>query len=300
MGYATRIFAILSVLLFPMISHEAEAVKLKHVLSIYYDEEGKGLKQPEGVACDEKTLVVADTGNSRLVRYTVGDETVQDGSEINIPELRYPIRVQISSKGKIFALDGKTRRIARLDENGVFKEYLKLEGMPLDETVIARGFKIDRYDDVYVLDIFSGRVIVFNPEGKYQRHIKFPENYGFFSDLAVNDKGDIILLDSVNTVVFSAPKGSNGFSPLTKGMKDYMNFPTGITTDNKGIIYISDHFEAGIVMLGPDGSFQGRQLSMGWKESFLRYPSQLCINNKGKLFIADRDNNRIQIFKVVK
>ncbi len=38
---------------------------------------------------------------------------------------------------------------------------------------------------------------------------------------------------------------------------------------------------------------------MGWKEGLLYYPSQLCINEKGEIFIADRNNNRIQIFTVV-
>jgi hypothetical protein len=53
-------------------------------------------------------------------------------------------------------------------------------------------------------------------------------------------------------------------------------------------------------MLSQDGSFLGRQLSMGWNEGLLYYPTQMCINEKGEAFIADRGNSRIQIFMVVK
>jgi len=55
----------------------------------------------------------------------------------------------------------------------------------------------------------------------------------------------------------------------------------------------------GIVMLSEDGSFMGRQLSMGWTEGFLYYPTQICVNEKGEVFIADRGNNRVQIFAVI-
>ena len=57
-----------------------------------------------------------------------------------------------------------------------------------------------------------------------------------------------------------------------------------------------DQYGSGIIILGSDGSFQGRQSGMGWKESLLRYPSQVCTNNSNDLFIADRNNSRVQIF----
>jgi len=57
---------------------------------------------------------------------------------------------------------------------------------------------------------------------------------------------------------------------------------------------------SGIIILGQDGSFLGRQLSMGWNEGLLYYPTQMCINEKGEVFIADRGNSRVQIFTLVK
>jgi hypothetical protein len=34
----------------------------------------------------------------------------------------------------------------------------------------------------------------------------------------------------------------------------------------------------------------------GWKEGLLNYPSQLCVNDRGEIFVADTNNSRIQIF----
>jgi DNA-binding beta-propeller fold protein YncE len=101
-------------------------------------------------------------------------------------------------------------------------------------------------------------------------------------------------------MVFSAAKDANSFSPFTKSLREYLNFPTNITTDKKGTLYIVDENGSGIVLLGQDGSYLGRQLSMGWNEGLLYYPSQMCINEKGEVFIADRGNSRVQVFTLVR
>ena len=267
------IFILLVIGLFSSVkSFSAETVKLKYIQSVYFDEKGAGMKQPEGVACNEKDLlVVGDTGNERLLRYSYQDRNLKGGTKIKVPELSNPIRLQINSKGEIFALAGKKRRIFRLSPEGAFKGYVDAEGVPSPSTFVPRSFKIDGNNNIYILDIFTGRVLVLNPEGKYQKQIPFPKDYGFFSDLSVDSKGSILLIDSVRAMVFSAPKDSNSFSPITKSLREYLNFPTGITTDSRGMIYIVDENGDGIVVLGRDGSFVGRQLSMGWNEGLL-YP----------------------------
>ena len=295
------IVLIVAVLSFPVKSFSAETVKLRYLQSVYFDDKGGGFKQPEGVASNEKSLlIVGDTGNDRLVRYNFQELSLKAGTEIKIQELSNPIRIQINSAGEIFALDGKKRRVVRLTPEGAFKGYVDPEGVPSPSSYVPRSFKIDRSNNIYILDIFSSRVLVLNPQGKYQRQIPFPKDYGFFSDLAVDSKGTLLLVDCVKAMVFSAAKDSDSFSPLTKNLREYLNFPTSITTDHRGTVYIVDENGGGIVILGQDGSYQGRQLNMGWNEGLLYFPSQMCVNEKGEVFIADRGNSRVQIFTLVK
>ncbi len=299
--YSSIVGLVVAMLFFPVRSFSAETVKFKYVQSVYFDDKGGGLKQPEGVACDDKSvLVVGDTGNDRLLRYTLEEKNLKAGTEIKIPQLSTPIRVQMNSKGEIFALDGKRRRVVRLSLDGSFKGYVDPEGVPAPSAFVPRSVKIDANNNIYLLDIFSARVLVLDPEGKYQRQIPFPKEYGFFSDLAIDPKGSVLLVDCVKAMVFSAAKDSNSFSPLTKNLREYLDFPTSITTDSRGIIYVVDEDGGGIVILGQDGSFLGRQLSMGWNEGLLYYPTQMCVNEKGEIFIADRGNSRVQIFSIVK
>jgi hypothetical protein len=297
----TVIFILLVMNLFPPLnSFSAETVKFKYLQSVYFDAKGGGLKQPEGVASGEKSvLVIGDTGNDRLVRYTFRDRSLKGGSEIKIPQLSNPIRIRINSKGEIFALDGKKRRILRLSPEGTFKNYVDSEGIPSPSAFVSRSFEIDRSDHIYVLDVFAGRVLILNPEGKYQKQIPFPKEYGFFSDLSVDSKGNMLLIDCVKAMVFSAPKDSNSFSPLTKSFREYLDFPTSIT-DSRGTIYIVDENGGGVVILGADGTFVGRQLGKGWNEGLLYFPSQINVNERGEVFIADRGNSRVQIFTLTK
>jgi len=296
-----RILLVLAISSFPMKSFSAETVKFKYLQSIYFDDRGGGLKQPEGVACNEKSdVVIGDTGNDRLLRYTLEEKNLKAGTEIKIPELSNPIRVQMNSKGEIFVLDGKRRRVVRLNPDGSFKGYVDPEGVPSPSAFVPRSFKVDRNDNIYILDIFTGRVLVLNPEGKYQKQIQFPKDYEFFSDLAIDSRGNILLIDCIKAMVFSATKDSNSFFPLTRSLREYLDFPTSLTTDKRGTIYIVDQNGSGIVILGQDGSYLGRQLTMGWTEGLLYFPSQMCVNEKGEVFIADRGNSRVQIFTLVK
>ena len=279
----------------------AEAGRLRYVTGIYLDEKGGGMRQPEGVACNEKsTLIVGDTGGGRLLRYTVEGRDVKPAGEFRAPQLSAPIQVQMNSKDEVFALDGKQRRIVQFGVKGEFRGYLDPAGVPAPTGIVPRSFKIDRQDNIYLLDIFSARVLVLGPDGKYLRHVGFPAAYGFFSDLAVDSRGRIYLLDSIEATVYAAQKDAKQFSRMTKNLNAHLSFPTSIAVDSRSILYVVDEHGGGIVLLGQDGSVLGRQLAMGWNEGLLYYPSQLCLNDKGEVFIADRGNSRVQVFSIVR
>jgi sugar lactone lactonase YvrE len=279
----------------------AEAGRLRYVTAIYVDDKGVGMRQPEGVACNDRpTVIVGDTGGGRLLRYTAENGAVKPAGEIQAPQVPAPIRVQLSSRDEVFVLDGKERRIARFDAKGEFKGYLRFDGISGPTTVVPRSLKIDRNDDIYLLDVFGARVLVLAADGKYRRHVPFPQAYGFFSDLAVDGKGTIYLLDSVKATVYAAARNASEFSQIGKNLHAHLSFPTSLAVDGRGILYLVDQHGAGVVLVGQDGAVLGRQLAMGWNEGLLYYPSQICINDKGQLFIADRGNSRVQVFSIVR
>ncbi len=275
-------------------SFAAEAIKLRAMAPIYLGDKGTGVRQPEGVGCGKAQLVVADTGNRRILRYAITGTSLTPVASIVLPQFPYPIRAQIDSKGTIYALDGKLLRVGRVSPAGEFLGYVDLKAVP-GGTVVPRSIRIGRDDNLYLLDVFSARVLVMDPAGKVQREIAFPAEYGFFSDLAVEPGGKIFLIDSVGRRLYSASKGDSAFQAASGILDEHVYFPTSLAVDGSGTVFVIDQNGGGIVILGPDGSFRGRHLGMGWKDGFLRYPAQACIDETGNFFIANRENNRIEV-----
>ena len=287
--------------LYPMATAAAETLKFRHVTSIYADDQGLGLKHPEGVACNQgNRIIVADTGNGRLLQYTYEDKTVAEKARIiKLPQLVYPVQVKLNSTGDMFVLDRRQRRIARITAGGAFGGHIDLPQSSSPATASPKNFHIDNDDNLYVLDVFARRVVMMTSRGKYLKHFNFPRDYGFITDLTVDGRGKILLIDSVQARVFSKAAKAAAFAPLTESLKAYMRFPTGITTDKRGRIYLVDRNGGKVVILGQDGAYLGRLSAMGWKEGLLNYPSQICLNDSGEIFVADTNNSRVQIFSII-
>ncbi len=285
--------------LHPLVAR-GQAVVLVHEGTLYADAEEKPLKAPEGVACSDSGYVaVADTGNKRLVIYTFKGGRLGGGKEIKVEQLTSPQRVQLDAKGDLLALDLKTRKVVRITAGGAYAGPVVAKGIEDSAALQPTSFKLDASGNVYLLDGPGRRVLVLDPSGNVTAQIPLPKESGVVTDIAVAAGGGLYAIDAVNAVVWSAEKGAAAFKALTPSLKDRMSFPSYITT-SKGRLFVVDQNGNGIVILGVDGSYQGRQLSIGWNDGLVNYPGQLCITESGATFVADRFNNRVQAFSTAK
>ena len=280
---------------------EAQAARLRYVAAVYADKKGVGLNLPEGIACGANgQVVVGDTGNDRLLRFVYRDKAFTDGSEIKSPQVTAPVRVQVNPKGELFVLDSIQRRVVYLSPEGEFKGPLAFDGVPSPTTIVPKSFAIDTSGNIYVLDVFSSRLLILSPERQFQKAVALPGDAGFVSDLTVDSVGTVYLIDAIKRRVFSAAKDATAFTTLGKDLSDVITtLPTYITT-SKGTILVVEGNGSRILGLGRDGTFLSRQLAMGWTEGALNHPSQICVNDKDEVFVADRDNSRVQVFQLMR
>jgi hypothetical protein len=276
----------------------AQEVRLRPTAAVYLDASGAGMRGPQGVDFDGFLLAVADTGNGRLLLYAVDGRKIASVAQIRLPQTPYPVRIRIDSRGGLLVLDGRSHRIARVDRSGEFRGYVEVPGSGKIEP-LPRSFDLDAEDNLYVLASGSGKLLVLGPDGGLQREIAYPSEARSLSDLAVGPGGAVFAVDGVGRRVFVARPGEPALRPLTEPMEDDMTLPSGIAAGADGYLYLADDHGGGIVILGQDGSFRGRESAMGWKEGFLRYPSGLCTGGD-LLFVADRGNNRVQAFTIVR
>ncbi|MBN1957158.1 MAG: NHL repeat-containing protein, partial [Desulfuromonadales bacterium] len=234
---------------------------------------------------------------SRVVRYQASTQGMIAEASFPLPEA-VPLVAQLNAAGDIYLLDGKSRQILILSKQGQQLGKVEPRGVPAPKTVVPRSFRLAD-ELIYLVDIFGERVLVLKQTGDFVQQISFPEGYRFFSDLAIDFRGTLYLLDSVAGAIYRADSGAENFSLFSSGLKEYLNFPVSLAADSTGTLYLSDQYGSGLVEVGRDGSFQGRKFGMGWEDAQLLYPAQVCINAQNNLLIADRDNSRVQVFSIL-
>ncbi len=268
---------------------------LSHEKSIYADAADVPLRNPEGVACDDRgAVVVADTGNGRLLTFSWRDGSLGGGTQVKLSQLPYPVRVQIDSKGFVLALDRRTHRIVKVDAKGGFAGYLEPAGA--SGPVSPSAFKLDAADHAYLLDVAAGRVVVVAPDGKVTRELPLPPAARGITDVAAEAGGRIFVIDAPSATVFVAEPAEKAFRPLGGAQKEMLGFPGYLAADGRGKLWVADQNGGAIVRLGNDATFQARELALGWADGALQYPAQLCVTAGGDVFVADRDNHRVQVF----
>lgn len=269
-------------------------LKLRALAPIYSDSKGTPLSAPESAAFGAGSLLaVADTGSGRIVMCSVTAEGITPTAEFAVAEAPYPIRIKLTSKGELLVLDGRSRKIARVASTGEFKGYIDTGNSPG-----IRAIALDRSDRLYVLDVSAPRILMFDAAGKAAGETPLPASAGFFSDLVIDARGDVFALDSVGSQVYVVRAGASEASKFGVRLVEELDFATSLAVTRSGHLFLVDQHGGGIVILGPDGSFQGRQSAMGWREGFLRYPSDISYDDNAGLYIADRGNNRVQVFAI--
>ncbi|MCU0222526.1 MAG: NHL repeat-containing protein [Acidobacteria bacterium] len=279
-------------------SQAAGGLKLRAQAPLYTDSKGAALTEPEGVAFGpESAVAVSDTGAGRIVTFRMAPEGAQPVAEYKLAEVPYPTRMEFTSKGDLLVLDGKSRRIARVSSSGAFRGFVEL---PAAGAPAVRSFAVDRQDQLFVLDVSVPRVIVLDAAGKLAREIALPAGRTFFSDLALDPRGNLYLIDSLGQQAWVVRTGTTEAAPFGGSLAQELEFATSLAAADSGHLFVVDQYGDGIVILGPDGSFQGRQGTMGVREGFLRFPSAVAYDPAGTLLVADRDNNRVQVFAIAR
>lgn len=277
----------------------ADAFPFTLAATVYLDDHGQPLSQPEGVACtSDGRVVVADTGNRRLLEFAWRDGALSGGAAAKLAELPYPTRLRIDSKGNVLVLDGKLRRVARLRPDRAFAGWVDARVSDAADRATVGAFDVGPSDEVVLLDLATYSVLVVDASGGVTRRLVLPRGGTSFTDVAVDASSNIYAVDPVTGSIWAASRTAQGFTALAKGLKEYASFPSRLTTW-RGRLFAVDQNGNGVVLLGVDGTYQGRQLGMGWSDGLVYYPSQLCAG-EGIVAVADRGNNRVQIFSTPK
>jgi len=239
----------------------------------------------------------------------------QVSAQLVIPEIPYdavdPLRlpdnlylgeavgVATNSKGNIFvytrtgnpAATLGTRRTfarnaARLFEFDPSGKFIREIGQDLYGFVFAHTVRVDRQDNIWVVDEGSNMVIKFDPEGRVLMTMgRKPEALNVPGGAGGDGGG-------------GRGRGAGPQGPVGVGVPgDNFNRPTDVAWDASGNIYVADGYgNSRIAKFDKNGKYLKSWGSRGSAPGQFNLPHTMAIDAQGNVYVGDRSNNRIQVF----
>jgi DNA-binding beta-propeller fold protein YncE len=180
------------------------------------------------------------------------------------------IGIATNSKGHVwvYTRSGDTR-VFEFDEKG---NYVKEWGVGLYGLEFAHGVRVDRDDNVWIVDEGTNMVIKFNPEGRV---------------VMVLGRRPEPVAGAFETTLPAAPAEKYRFGR-----------PTDVTWDPQGNIFVSDGYvNSRVVKFDKNGRFvKSVGGARGSEPSQLNTPHSITSDAQGNIYVGDRGNARVQVF----
>jgi hypothetical protein len=177
--------------------------------------------------------------------------------------------VTTNSKGHVFVFTrSHGTQLFEFDQKGNFVREI---GQGLYGFALAHVLRVDAQDNLWAVDAGTNMVIKFNPQGRVEMVIgRRPEAHG----------------------LESLPPAT-----IPPAQPYLLNRPTDVAWDAAGSIYISDGYvNSRVVKYDKNGRFIKDVGVKGTKPAEFDNPHAIAADAKGNIYVADRNNARIQVF----
>jgi pimeloyl-ACP methyl ester carboxylesterase len=163
------------------------------------------------------------------------------------------------------------------------------------------GVAVDAQDNVWVLARTDPPVQVYQPDGKFLRAwgtglLDTPHQ------LKLDPQGNVWLADSGNHVVLQCtPEGKVIRTLGTRGEpgcdERHFNRPADMVITPEGDAFVADGYgNARVVHFDKNGNFVKSWGKLGTEAGAFSLPHAIALDSRGRLYVADRNNARIQVF----
>ena len=211
--------------------------------------------------------------------------------------------VAVNSKGHVFVFSrgnstgaaymGQAAQLLEFDQNGKFVREL---GKNLFAWAYAHAVRVDKQDNIWVVDKGSNMILKMNPQGRVEwvfgrkgesSHLDVPPDYA--SQLA-----NILKRAGVAVTI---PENNNPRNPLPVHRDNVFNQPTDVAWDSKGNSYFSDGYvNSRVGKANAKGEWVASWGSLGNGQGQFDTPHGIAVSPKDEVYVADRGNRRIQVF----
>lgn len=285
---------------------KAEPDAIIYENSITHDEEEDKLSMPSFVMVDQKMneLYVVD-GRSRIMIYTSDLFPLYIMNSEN--GIESPHGLALDDEGNLYVAQSSSTGNSR-NRISVYKSCLRkdrdiyIEGFEGAETFLPYRLAIDRRGNIFVSSSHYPGVLVLNNQGTLI-DILAPEEKGkkvTLTNVTIDEAGRIYLVseDAGHIYIYDRNRKIIASFGEKGGSTGKLSRPRSIAIDNyNGNMFVVDYMRHAVTIYSSSGSYIQEFGGLGWGAGWFQHPNDIAIDSKGRIFVSDLFNHRVQIFK---
>jgi tripartite motif-containing protein 71 len=267
-----------------------------------------GASRPTGVAVtsDGERVFITETGGDRIVRAfdRFGTEVAQLRPPLSTGTDHTPVYLAISPvTGEVYVTDRLAGALYIYSQDGTYARSLTPPADLKGWQPLAIAF--DAAGQLYVSNLGGEQqqILVFDKEGRLLRSFGTDAGMSFPNGIGIDAVGNVYVTDSNNgRLLVFAPDGTLAAQVGRGAGEGNLGLPRGVTVDGSGLVYVTDASGQAVFAfraLKPGErrlGFVGMFGTQGVTEGAFEFPNQITVDSRGRVYIADTGNDRVQIW----
>jgi tripartite motif-containing protein 71 len=267
-----------------------------------------GAQRPSGIAVSpsgDRIYVTQTEGDRSGVIFDAGGNKVGTMAPPETTGTEHaPVYVAIDPlTNEVYVSDRLTSSIYIYDRDGAYQRTFTLaEPRPGWQPL---GLAFDARGNLYATDL-SGpaqKVLVIDRTAAVVRTLGETSQLSFPNGVAVDGAGNVYVSDSNNGRLLMFGTDGQIRARIGRGSgQGNLGLPRGLAVDGQGRVFVADTTGQGVfIYRAPSG--EGRSLDFlgyvggeGVADARFEYPNSVAVDARGRLYVADTFNNRVQIW----
>ncbi|MEW6088719.1 MAG: tetratricopeptide repeat protein [bacterium] len=283
----------------------AEKVNFLFEIAGKKGENPKEFDNIQSIGTDSKgNIYIVDSDNNRVQVFDKeGAYVYQFGRKgSNNGEFNTPFGIAVNSYDEIYVTEQGNSRVQVFDSTGKFLFAFGQKGNQKGRFNTPGGIAVDLYGFVYVADSRNDRIQVFTRQGIFIKSFgssgDLHTQFDYPSYVAVDNERNIFVVDKNNNRIQKFD--SRGYFLLNVGNKDNKKYKQlfSASVSEYGTLYAADIENYCVHVISNLGEFQYSFGSKGTGRGQFLELSGIYMDKNNRLYIADRKNNRVEIYEI--
>ncbi|MCK5517407.1 MAG: hypothetical protein KAI39_11075 [Desulfobulbaceae bacterium] len=207
-------------------------------------------------------------------------------------QLQTPVAVARNSTGKLWVIERAKNQLLYIDIRKKLIRDFSLQNEE-DHLIVPGRIALDKKDQLYLLDLMSGSVLLLDDDLKIARRYTAPPGSAGFCDFKIKADG-VFALDCLDKKVYGF--AMNGDLRETIPLPSDLMFPSALEVEGANRIYILDRHVGKISVFDRQGQFKFDFLTKGNNSGQVSYGAYLQLDWENRLCVVEEGNGRVEVF----